>query len=51
MRTLTRFVAAVVGEFGFAVDAFGVQHHLQRSEHPFKKTVVRMPGPSSVQKC
>src|SRR5512144_746726 len=29
----------------------GLQHHLHRSEQPLRKTTVRMPGPSLVQKC
>lgn len=35
------------------VDAWvsGLWHQLQRKEHPLKKTVVRIPGPSPVEKC
>src|SRR5512139_3200879 len=29
----------------------GLQHHLQRREQPLRKTFVRIPGPSLVQKC
>src|SRR5512143_2920954 len=29
----------------------GLQHHLHRREQPFRKTFVRIPGPSFVQKC
>ena len=29
----------------------GLWHHGQCSVHPFRNTVVRMPGPSPVQKC
>jgi hypothetical protein len=28
----------------------GLWHHEQQSGHPFKKTVVRMPGPSCMEK-
>src|SRR5512134_1413701 len=29
----------------------GFEHHLHRSGHPLRKTVVRTPGPSLAQKC
>src|SRR5512137_1854986 len=29
----------------------GLLHHLQRSVQPLRKTVVRIPGPSWVEKC
>src|SRR5512139_793956 len=36
---------------GFGLMLSGLEHHLQRSEQPLRKTLVRMPGPSWVQKC
>src|SRR5512136_954797 len=29
----------------------GLLHHLHRSEQPLRNTVVRIPGPSCVEKC
>ena len=36
---------------GFARWDSGLEHHGQRRGHPFRNTVVRMPGPSWILKC
>src|SRR5512137_2147718 len=42
---------ALYASSGFGWMLSGLEHHLQRREHALRKTVVRMPGPSCVQKC